>query len=136
MDISPELKIIPWSAQRVVLPNLLFVCNVNRLRSPTAEVVARTCGLVADSVGLDKLAVVQLQEHHLRWADKVICMEFEQEYKVRCLADDFGVPVDVQTWHIPDDFEFMDPALCALVHEKLAPFIEERNAKLRQLVPF
>jgi predicted protein tyrosine phosphatase len=136
MDIPEDFKHLPWSAHKAVLPNLLFVCSVNRFRSPTAEIVARQLGLVADSVGTHELAVVQLSASHLKWADLVICMEIEQAIKAKDIAARANLLIDTKVWNIPDEFDFMDPALCTIVKRKLAPFIEQRNSALLEKLSY
>ena len=102
---------------------LLFVCSANRLRSPTAEMVARRHGLVADSVGtMQDLAIVALREDHLRWATHVICMESEHAEIVREFQARIGLPADnpgLSVWHIPDDFDFMDERLQRMIENRL-----------------
>ena len=136
MDIPEEFNCLPWSTHKAVLPNLLFVCSVNRFRSPTAEIVARQLGLIADSVGTHELAVVQLSASHLKWADLVICMELKEALTAKDIAAQANLLIDTEVWNIPDEFDFMDPALCSIVKRKLEPFVERRNSALLEKLPF
>lgn len=103
---------------------LLFVCSVNRLRSPTAEFIARRHGLVADSAGTDEsLAIVALRDDHLRWATEIVCMEAHHADTVHRRLAALGLPPGnppVHTWHIPDEYDFQDPRLVAILRQRLA----------------
>lgn len=54
---------------------ILFVCSQGRIRSRTAEVLAIRGGLDARSCGTDPDAVVPINDHLIRLADVVVCME-------------------------------------------------------------
>jgi predicted protein tyrosine phosphatase len=104
--------------------NVLFVCSRNRLRSPTAErVFAGHPGLETDSAGLAPDADVQLSGDQVRWADLVVVMEKRHRVALnrrfaRVLAGTRVVCLD-----IPDDYEFMQPELVALLERRMAPYL-------------
>lgn len=54
---------------------ILFVCSQGMIRSRTAEVLAIRAGLDARSCGTDFDAIVPVNDHLIRMADVVICME-------------------------------------------------------------
>ena len=102
--------------------NILFVCSRNRLRSPTAE---RVFGDRAetDSAGLAPDADLRLSGDQVLWADLVVVMEKAHRSKLkrqfpRQLSGRRVVCLD-----IPDDFEFMQPELIALLEKRMAPYL-------------
>lgn len=99
----------------------LFVCARNRLRSPTAEqVFLGTPGLEVDSGGLASDADNCLTSEQVLWADIVFVMEKKHRTK---LSKEFGAALQgkkVICLDIPDNFEFMDPALVRLLRTKVS----------------
>lgn len=100
---------------------VLFVCSRNRLRSPTAErVFAEASGVETLSAGTAPDADVRVSLDLIEWADRVVCMERRH---AKALQRDFGrhlADVEVTSLGIPDDYAFMDPALVALLRQRLA----------------
>jgi predicted protein tyrosine phosphatase len=100
--------------------NLLFVCTQNRLRSPTAEqVFAEWPGVETASAGLGNDAEVPVSPELLEWADIVFVME---QVHRRRLAQRFKAHLKgarVICLGIPDDFDFMQPALVELLLRKV-----------------
>ncbi len=100
---------------------VLFVCSRNRLRSPTAErVFAATSGVEALSAGTAPDADARVSLDLVEWADLIVCMEARH---ARALRRDFGphlADVEIVTLGIPDDYALMDPALVALLRQRLA----------------
>lgn len=103
---------------------ILFVCSRNRLRSPTAaEVFADHPGVETDSAGLSSDAEVVLTEDHLAWADVILVMEPAHR---RRLNRQFGPALAgrrIGVLQIPDNYDFMEPALVALLKAKCAPYL-------------
>jgi predicted protein tyrosine phosphatase len=108
---------------------VLFICSRNRLRSPTAEAVfGRWRGIEAASAGTAADAEVPLEPGLLAWADLVFLMERThlrslQRRFAGLLRDKECVVLDV-----PDEFDYMAPALVALLERKVAPFLIRRGA--------
>lgn len=103
---------------------VLFVCEGNLHRSPTAErLYGTTLGIQAKSAGLSNLARVQVTEELLTWAEVVFVMEprlrvlLRRRYRA-ALADKELVCLDV-----PDDFQFGQPELVAVLVERLTPHL-------------
>jgi predicted protein tyrosine phosphatase len=108
-----------------VRTKLLFVCSRNRWRSPTAEALFKGHPRYdARSVGTENGARVKLTAGHIGWADLIFCMEKKHAARVteRFAAELGDKPII--TLRIPDDFEFMDPALVALLRAELSAHIE------------
>jgi predicted protein tyrosine phosphatase len=102
---------------------LLFVCSRNRLRSPTAAEVLAGPGIETDSAGLSPDAEVPLTPEHLDWADLILVME---KVHLSRLNRSFGRHLKgkkVVVLGIPDDFDFMEPALVALLRARCAPYL-------------
>lgn len=99
---------------------LLFVCSRNRLRSPTAEqVFAGVAGVQARSAGLSADAEDVLTADLIDWADLILVMEPIHRTRVN---RQFGRELRakrVVCLNIPDDYEFMDPNLIALLWERV-----------------
>ncbi len=104
--------------------NILFVCARNRLRSPTAErVFADHPGVETDSAGLAPDADVRLSGDQLHWADLVVVMEKSHRTKLkRGFARALG-GTRVVCLDIPDRYDFMEPALIALLEERMRPHL-------------
>jgi predicted protein tyrosine phosphatase len=104
---------------------VLFVCTANRLRSPTAEAVFRDePGLEVRSAGLDSACPRPLTAELVYWAERLFVMERGQRDKVRRRFRDAldGKPVIVLG--IPDDYEYMQPELVALLKSRVREFLD------------
>ena len=107
---------------------VLFVCEGNVHRSPTAErLYSTTPGVRARSAGLSHLARTQVTEELLRWADAVFVME---RRLVRLLRGRFAAAIEgkeVVCLGVPDDFQFQQPELVAVLTERLVPHLGQPN---------
>ncbi|QJE96567.1 low molecular weight protein tyrosine phosphatase family protein [Luteolibacter luteus] len=103
---------------------LLFLCSRNRLRSPTAEAVfAGYPGIETDSAGLAPDAELRLTAEQVEWADIILVMERVHQQR---LKKGFGKLLGgkkVAVLDIPDDYQFMEPALVELLKSKCGPFL-------------
>lgn len=99
---------------------VLFICSQNRLRSPTAEqVFADWPGIEAASAGLNNDAENPLTPELLKWADLVFVMERAHRNK---LSSRFRAHLGRQRiicLDIPDDYDYMEPALIALLRARV-----------------
>ena len=113
------------NAKRFASINLLFVCSMNRWRSPTAEAIyARHDSVHARSRGVSQKAARTVGAADLKWADLILVME--NKHKQRLLAQ-FPGELKFSTIHvldIPDDYQYMDPELVQLLQESVDPLIE------------
>ncbi len=100
--------------------HVLFLCSRNRLRSPTAEEVFRDHeGWEVASAGLAHDAEEKLSVETLDWAQIVFVMERAHRKKLR---RDFGAHLKnkrVVCLDIPDDYEYMQSELVALLRQKI-----------------
>ena len=107
------------------MKHVLFVCSQNRLRSPTAEQVFSSWeGIAVASAGLNHDADTPLTPEWLQWADLIFVMEPAHRKK---LAKRFRAHLHGQRvvcLHIPDEYDFMDPALVALLRARVPPYLD------------
>jgi predicted protein tyrosine phosphatase len=106
------------------LQRILFICSMNRWRSPTAEqIFAEHPGIECTSAGLNRGAENPLTPELLEWADLIFVMERDHKTK---LAADFKPYLKgkrIVCLNIPDNYKFMDPALVKLLHAKVIGFL-------------
>lgn len=97
----------------------LFVCSANLMRSPTAEHVARLMGYRATSAGCDaRICPPRLLDGAvIEAAHRIVCME--QSHAQVVLALDSNAHGRLETWGIPDEFEYCDPQLIKLIRLRL-----------------
>ncbi len=108
---------------------MLFVCDANRLRSPTAEAVfSGYAGLEVKSAGAGLLANVPLSLELLEWADLIFVMEKRQRNIIHSRFKEIYQRKRIICLYIPDEFEFMDPELIALLEAKVTPYLEQALA--------
>jgi predicted protein tyrosine phosphatase len=106
--------------------HVLFVCTMNKWRSPTAEKVYAKNDLVhARSGGTRKNAVRSINAGDLKWADVVLVMEekHKQQLKSRFPGDvKFS---KIRVLDIPDEYQFMDPEFVEMIQETADPILAE-----------
>ena len=105
-------------------PKLLFVCSVNKLRSRTAEEIFRGIqGFHVRSRGTEANARVRIAAGDLGWADIVFVMEPRHRERIRQKLRRELEGKRIVCLHIPDEYDYMDPALVELLKERLRPHI-------------
>jgi predicted protein tyrosine phosphatase len=103
---------------------VLFVCEGNIHRSPTAErLYATTPGIEARSAGLSPLARVQVCEELLAWAEVIVVMERRLRKLLRLRFKPFLASKEVVCLDIPDDYQTGQPELIAVLTERLTPYL-------------
>jgi predicted protein tyrosine phosphatase len=111
---------------------LLFICSQNRWRSLTAEgLFVGHPTLLARSAGTEPGARVRVAAGHLGWADAIFVMEKKHADRLRAK---FGPELrgkPIINLRIPDNYPFEDPALVALLHERLAAYFGQPLAAIR-----
>ncbi|MEI9412153.1 low molecular weight protein tyrosine phosphatase family protein [Mesorhizobium salmacidum] len=107
------------------MKNVLFVCGQNRLRSPTAEQVFSTRrDIEVASAGTNLDADTPLTHELVAWADIIFVMEkihrtkLQKKFKANLKA------AKVICLDIPDDYEFMDPELIALLKARVSRYLD------------
>ncbi len=106
------------------MQRVLFICSQNRLRSPTAEhVFASWEGVEVASAGLNTGAENQVTPELLGWAELIFVMEKVHRTK---LGKKFGAYLRgkrIVCLDIPDEYDFMDPKLVALLEAKVPRYL-------------
>ncbi|TCR70246.1 low molecular weight protein tyrosine phosphatase family protein [Bosea sp. BK604] len=101
------------------MKKVLFVCSQNRLRSPTAEQVFSTrSDIEVASAGTNNDAETPLTAELVAWADIIFVMEKEHRNKLQRRFKKH-LKARLVCLDIPDDYEFMDPALVRLLEHKV-----------------
>ncbi len=104
--------------------HVLFICSQNRLRSPTAEqVFADWPGIETASAGLKPDADVPVSPELLQWADLIFVMERAHRSRLSSRFRPWLGGKRLVCLDIPDDYDFMQPALVGLLERKVAPFL-------------
>ena len=102
---------------------ILFVCAMNKDRSATAEKIYRNDPrLEVRSAGVRSGANRRVSEADLRWADVVFAMEHEHKLWIKTRFEGLPLP-RIDVLEIPDEFEYMDPALQEMLRAMLDPEI-------------
>lgn len=110
--------------------HILFLCTSNRLRSPTAEGVFRTWpGLSVASAGLDPSATRHVDVSMIEAADMIFVMEARHREMLRRRFGPMLGTRPVIVLGIPDEYERDDPALIALLRERVPPFLPEAGGE-------
>ena len=105
---------------------VLFVCAMNKQRSATAEQLYRNdARLEVRSAGVRADAKRRVTEKDLRWADVVYVMEREHQQWIAMRFQELELP-PIDVLGIPDEYEYMDPALIEMLRLTLDPEIEAR----------
>jgi predicted protein tyrosine phosphatase len=104
--------------------NVLFVCSKNQWRSPTAEAIYKNHAQInARSAGTSATARRVINARDIAWAEYILVMEYHHKDR---LKEKFGRTLGHAKFHvldIPDDFQFMDPDLIALIELKVAQML-------------
>ncbi len=104
--------------------HVLFVCEGNLHRSPTAErLYSTTPGIKTRSAGLSSHARVQVTDELLAWADAVFVME---ERLLGLLQKGFRKTLErkeLVCLDVPDDFQYQQPELVAVLTDRLVPYL-------------
>jgi predicted protein tyrosine phosphatase len=104
--------------------NVLFVCSQNRLRSPTAEqVFSRRRDIEVESAGTNHDAENPLTPELVEWADIIFVMEKMHRAKLQQKFRKSLKRARIICLDIPDNYQFMDPALVQLLEERVSRYL-------------
>lgn len=102
----------------------LFICTQNKLRSPTAEqIFSNFPGVETDSTGLGNDANVPLSVEQLEWATIIFVMERAHRSRLSTRFKKHLNGKKIICLDIPDEYEYMQPELAALLEAKVTPFL-------------
>lgn len=108
------------------LKHFLFICSQNRLRSPTAEqVFAEHPGIAVSSAGTNQDAENPLTTELIAWADVIVVMERQHRTKIQKRFRNALSGQRIICLDIPDDYDFMEPALVHLLKQRMARHLPE-----------
>lgn len=102
----------------------LFICSMNKLRSPTGEYVAQQLGCEADSAGLASDANMVLEPDQIKWADVIFVMESNHKKKLNKNYSKYLANKRIVILGIPDDYEYMQPELVDIFYKKIPQFLD------------
>ncbi len=104
---------------------LLFICSRNKFRSPTAEkLFEHVPAYAARSAGTQPDARIKVTEGLLGWADTIFFMERSHLQRVQHRYPEALSGKRTIVLHIPDEFEYMHPALIDELRTKLAEHLD------------
>ncbi len=110
----------------------LFVGGQNRLRSPTAEeVFSKIAGVECASAGTDERANVPLDPELVEWADTIYVMEASHRNRITRKFKKYLAGKRIVVLNIPDEYEFMQPALVAILERRVGPLLARYALKLQ-----
>jgi|SRR3989338_58489 len=95
---------------------LLFICNQNKHRSKTAELLFKK-DYETKSAGLYNEKPVT--ESQLKWADILLVMEEEQRAEIAKRFPKLYLQKRILSLNIPDIYSFNQPELIELLNEKM-----------------
>ena len=107
--------------------NILFICTQNRLRSPTAEEVFSTWpGVETQSAGLGNDATTPVSPELIAWSNIIFVMEKAHRNKLSRKFKKHMNGKRVICLDIPDEFNFMDPALVQILKSRVPKLLPGR----------
>ncbi len=108
------------------MPNILFVCAQNKLRSPTAETIfSRFDSLDCLSAGIHQSANNPLDRELIEWADVIFTMEKTHKVKIQQRFRSSLNGKKIISLDIPDQFQYMEPALIERLEKCVMPHIQK-----------
>src|SRR5687768_12101166 len=97
---------------------VLFICRWNRCRSPTAErMFAKRPDLDVRSAGTSHVALVQVNQRMLEWADTIFIMDRDQRQALRSMFPNHPALERLICLDIPDDYQFLQPELMTVLED-------------------
>ena len=102
----------------------MFICGKNKWRSPTAEnIFADHPGVSCASAGLSHDAEVPVSAELIEWADLIFVMEKAHKARLSARFRPQLAGKRVVCLGIPDNYQFMQPALVNLLRMKVTPHL-------------
>ena len=109
---------------------VLFVCQLNRARSATAErLYCKRTDLEVVSAGTSEDALVRVNERMLDWADVIFTMDTGQQQDLERLFPSHAALAHAICLDIPDNYGFLDPELVKLLQERVGERLHRRKAE-------
>lgn len=89
-------------------------------------------GVATDSAGVNHGADRRVSDEQLRWADLIVVMEKRYLAKLRAQLRATLGNARVVCVDIPDDYEYMQPELVALLEARVGPHLRRRASPGRR----
>jgi predicted protein tyrosine phosphatase len=103
---------------------ILFICNANQCRSPTAEwLYEKNDNLLVMSAGIYPEALNPISRELLEWADQIFVFEKAQRNKIRKMVPDLYARLNIECLYIADDYAYRDPLLVYMLKRKLSKYL-------------
>jgi predicted protein tyrosine phosphatase len=107
---------------------ILFVCQLNRSRSATAErLFCKRADLDVCSAGTSEDALVRVNQRMLEWADVIFAMDARQQRALERMFLGHPALESLICLEIPDTFTFLQPDLIRMLEERVAPHLPDTH---------
>ncbi|MGK7943257.1 MAG: phosphotyrosine protein phosphatase [Microcystaceae cyanobacterium] len=104
--------------------NILFICNINQCRSPTAEwLYSKNPEFNVASAGIRQDCDNRVDKDLLLWADQIFVMERLHLDIIRQEWPKIYQNKSIKCLNIPDNYGYKEPALIKLLAVKLTPIL-------------
>lgn len=103
-------------------PRVLCVCSAGLLRSPTiASVLHKEWGCNVRAAGCsEEYALIPVSRALIAWAKLIVCADREHEEYIRSeLNNDVHQTPFICNLSLPDEYEYNDPELYAIIKQRL-----------------
>ncbi|MDD7985462.1 hypothetical protein PQO01_20795 [Lentisphaera marina] len=105
--------------------NILFICSMNRWRSPTAEQIYKNHSRInVRSAGTSRKAKRTISYSDIKWADVICVMESKHRSKLKADFRDLMNHKKIYVLDIEDNYKYMDLELIELLSQTIDPIIE------------
>lgn len=102
------------------MKHLLFVCTLNKLRSPTAEQIFQDYpGIETASAGVDSSSETPISADLIEWADEIYVMQPAHREKLSAMFPALLKGKRMVCLAVPDNYAFMDPKLIRLLKDRM-----------------
>lgn len=115
------------------MTNILFLCAINKCRSPTAEwIYSKNTEYSVASAGINKKCENRVDLELLTWADRIFVMERKQRNSIRKEWPNVYREKTIECLYIPDEYAYMDQYLIEILTAKLMPHLGTPARKIRK----
>ena len=126
---------VTWIGESAL--RVLFVCSLNAMRSPTAEVLfSQISGIEASSAGTEKYGDTPVSADLIEWAELVLVMETRHKKRLQEMFGSALKAKKVVVLGIPDLYGYGNPDLVKVLKTKVPKHLrltQEQIAELRAL---
>lgn len=103
---------------------VLFVCDANRLRSPTAiELYQHNEDLEVKSAGISREIAIRVTSELLEWADIIFVFEKRHRNLIHKEFNGLYWRKSITCLYVPDLYDYMDPDLIYILKQRLKRYI-------------